>query len=223
MQRWKTDPVLRDCPREEQGHQKKKLMNYEDVYRKEFLDCDPLRDWESIDRCRYLWDWCLKQLGMNYRKLGYSEWQTWRVLDCGTKDGQFPQWLREIGCEHAMGTEISGSYVDYAKGKGRPVVWGDMCNMDVSWSDNFDFVFAHHVLGLTPDYQKALDEMYRVTNKYMVALNQVPGNKKKHYSYIDSPEIFNKFIEDNPCTVIWNDYLETGYGNEFVIFIKKEK
>ena len=220
MQRWKTDPVLRNCPREEVGHQKKKLMDYDGVYIEEFLNCDPIRDWESIKRCKKLWNWCMARIGEGH------PWElpkTWKILDCGTKDGQFPQWLRENGHEQAMGTEISGPYVDYAKSKGRPVVYGDMCNMDVSWSDNFDFVFAHHVLGLTPDYKKALEEMYRVTNKYMVALNQVPGNPQKHYSYVGSPDIFHQFVEDNPCEVIHNDYLDTGFNNEWVIFLKKEK
>ena len=221
LQNWKTDPSLRNCPRSEFGDQQKKRMDYENVYIEEFLNQDPMRDWESIDRCKWLWTWCLNQLGMDYKKCVHPEWQTWRVLDIGSKDGQFPEWLREIGCDQAMGTEISSPYVDYAKGKGRPVVYGDVCNMDVSWTSNFDFVFAHHVLGLTPDYLKALEEMYRVTNRYMVALNDVPGNKQKHYSYIDSPAIFNKFIEDNPCEVIYNDYLDTGYGNEWVIFLKK--
>jgi len=221
MQRWKLDPTLRNCPRIEVGDQKKKRMDYENVYVEEFLNQDPLRDWESISRCKWLWDWALLKLGYDYRRLGYSDWQTWKVLDCGTKDGQFPEWLREIGCDQAMGIEISPSYVDYAKGKGRPVEYGDACNMDDSWTSNFDFVFAHHLHGLTPDYLKALEEMYRVTNTYMIALNQVPGNKQKHYSYIETPKIFQKFIEDNPCEVIYNDYVETGFENEWVLFIKK--
>jgi len=221
MQRWKTDPTLRNCPRLKIGDQTKKRLDYEKVYIEEFLNQDPLRDWESIDRCKWLWDWALKELGTDYKHLSYSEWQTWRVLDIGSKDGQFPEWLREIGCDQAMGTEISAPYVDYAQNLGRPVVYGDVCNMDVSWTGNFDFVFAHHVLGLTPDYLKALEEMYRVTSQYMIALNDVPGNKQKHYSYIDSPAIFHKFVEDNPCEVLWNGYLETGYGNEWVIFLRK--
>ena len=55
----------------------------------------------------------------------------------------------------------------------------------------------------------------------MIALNQVPGNKQKHYSYIGTPNIFHKFIEDNPCEVIYNDYVDTGFENEWVMFIKK--
>lgn len=218
MQKWKTDATLHSCPTKKVGDEMRKELDYEKTYTHEFLNQDPLRDWESINRCQHLWMWCMTSL--------YIRWPhelpiTWKILDCGTKDGQFPQWLREIDHDQAMGIEISGPYVDYAQSKGRPVVYGDVCNMDVSWNDNFDFVFAHHVLGLTPDYLKALEEMYRVTNKYMVALNQVPGNKKKHYSYIDSPDIFYKFVEDNECEVIHNDFLETGYGDEWVIFIKK--
>ena len=217
IQRWKTDPVLRDCPREQNGHQKKKLMNYDKVYKEEFLECDPLRDWESIDRCIWLWNWCRSII----KKFDPYNPFTWRILDIGSKDGQFPQWLRDNGYEQAMGIEISKNYVAYARNKGRPIEYGDVCNMDDSWNDNFDFVFAHHVLGLTPDYLKALQEMYRVTNKYMVALNQVPGNPQKHYSYIGSPDIFHQFVEDNPCEVIHNDYLDTGFKNEWVIFVRK--
>jgi len=188
-------------------------MDYENVYVEEFLNQDPLRDWESIDRCKWLWDWALRTLSENE--------EPWKILDCGTKDGQFPAWLREEGFDQAMGIEISEPYVDYAKSKGRPVAYGDACNMDDSWTGNFDFVFAHHLHGLTPDYLKALEEMYRVTNNYMIALNQVPGNKQKHYSYIETPKIFHKFIEDNLCEVIYNDYVDTGFENEFVMFIKK--
>jgi SAM-dependent methyltransferase len=218
MQRWKTDPTLHSCPTEKVGDQTKKKIDYGKTYIEEFLNKDPLRDWESINRCQHLWMWCMTNL---YDRWPYELPKTWKILDCGTKDGQFPAWLRETEYEQSMGIEISGVYVDYAKELGRPVAYGDVCNMDVSWTNNFDFVFSHHLHGLTPDYLKALEEMYRVTNKYMVALNDVPGNKRKHYSYIDSPDIFHKFVEDNPCEVIHNDYLETGFGKEWVIFIKK--
>jgi hypothetical protein len=37
MQRWKTDPTLRNCPRLKVGDQTKKQMDYENVYIEEFL------------------------------------------------------------------------------------------------------------------------------------------------------------------------------------------
>lgn len=51
------------------------------------------------------------------------------VLDTGTKDGQFPQWLEDIGYS-AMGIEIDDRYVEYAQSKERPVIEGDICNIE---------------------------------------------------------------------------------------------
>jgi hypothetical protein len=211
-QKWKTDPKLFDCPREDNGVQSKKQMDYDGDYVREFLDSDPLRDWESIDRCKWLWNWCMEQVP----HLPHIR----NVLDCGSKDGQFPKWIEEQGME-ALGVEVSEEYVKYAQERHRPVVQADVCGMPDEWEDKFDFVFSHHLHGLTPDYLKALEEMYRVTSYYMVALNQVPGNKRKHFSYIGSPDIFTEFVERNPCKVLYNDYLDTGYGNEWIIFIEK--
>ena len=220
-QRWKTDPTLHSCPTEQVGDQTKKQMDY-GLYTEEFLNSDPIRDWESIERCQWVFDWSLHSISAYEEQFHLIPiYQKMRILDCGTKDGQFPAWLREEEYEQSMGIEISGPYVDYAKGLGRPVAYGDVCNMDISWSDNFDYVFSHHLHGLTPDYLKALEEMYRVTSKYMITLNDVPGNKLKHYSYIDSEDIFLKFVEDNACEVIHNDFLDTGFGNEWVMLIKK--
>jgi ubiquinone/menaquinone biosynthesis C-methylase UbiE len=217
-QKWKTDPSLYNCPTKKVNNQIKKELDYKTTYVREFLDADPIRDWESIDRCKKLWDWTLKKLNMDYTKLSYSEWQTWKVLDCGTKDGQFPEWLNEIGCDQSIGIEISKPYVNYAKSKKRPVIWGNVC--DIDFEDNsFDVVFSHHLLGLTPDYYKALSEMYRVTRKYMVTLNDVPGNPRKHYSYISSPNIYYKFIEEFKPEVIFNDYWRK--DKEWVMLIKK--
>jgi len=141
------------------------------------------------------------------------------VLDCGTKDAQFPEWLRDNGYM-SIGIEVSEPYVKYAVSKGRPIQYADVCAMP--YADNeFDMVFSHHLHGLTPDYYLALEEMYRVSKKYMVALNQVPGNKKKHYSYISKPTIFLDFAKDHDCTVILNHFLKTGYSNEWVIFLEK--
>lgn len=215
MQKWKKDPKLYDCPMINDKHQKRKKLDYSNVYKKEFLESDPLRDWESIDRCKWLWNWALEKIDDKFD----DSWCT--VLDCGTKDGKFPEYLHTQNIA-AIGIEYSDSYVEYSQNLGRPVIKGDVCNLD--FDDNkFDFVFSHHLHGLTSDYWKALQEMFRVSKKYMIALNQVPGNPKKHYSYIDSSKIFHDFIEENKCKVLWNDYLDTGYPNEWVIFLEKNE
>ncbi len=217
QQKWKTDPTLHSAKTEQKGLQTKKLLDYDTVYVKEFLDSDPLRDWESIERAKWLWEWAMDMLvtvGSDHNI--NSEWA---VLDVGTKDAQFPEWLRDQGIM-GMGIEYSEPYVRYAINKGRPSMYGNACCME--FEDNtWDFTFAHHLHGLLPDYMQGLQEMFRVSKRYMLALNQVPGNPRKHFSYIDSPQIYHDFVESVECKVIHNDYLETGYGDEWVIFLEK--
>jgi SAM-dependent methyltransferase len=208
MTRWKNMKEITDCPRNIKEGQLIKQLNYE-TYTNLVLDQDPLRDWESFSRCKRLFEWAKTQ-----------DIEVVSVLDVGTKDGQFPTWLEEIGYK-AIGIEISKPYVEYAQSKKRHVEYGNVCNL--KYEDNyFDMVFSHHVLGLTSDIKKALSEMYRVSKRYIISLAEVPGNKKKHYSYIDSPQIFHDFVEHTKCTVLYNNYLpETGYKNEWVIFVEK--
>ena len=211
-QKWKSDPSLYDAPTEVKGVQLIKKLDYGTTYVDEFLNSDPLRDWESIDRCKWLWDWSLDQIDP------FPD--DWKVLDVGSKDGQFCDWLRDIGVL-GLGIEISEPYVKYAVSKGRPVVMGNACEM--TFADNqFDYVFSHHLHGLLPDYLKGLQEMFRVSKRYMIALNQVPGNARKHYSYIDSPQIYKVFAESVDCNIIYNDFLETGFNKEWVIFLEKK-
>lgn len=219
-QKWKTDEKLYGAPTEVNGSQVNKKLDYSTVYRKEFLDCDPLRDWESISRCIWLWSWAIDVLQQKSETI--IPVHDWYVLDCGTKDCQFPEYLVERSV-NALGVEYSKEYVDYASEKGRPIILGNVC--DLEFEDNtYDMVFSHHLHGLTPDYLKALQEMYRVSKKYMIALNQVPGNPRKHYSYIDSSGIFYEFMYsiEGEFEVLYNDYLDTGISNEWVIFLEKK-
>ena len=163
-QKWKSDPSLFDAPTEQDGLQIKKKLDYDTTYRHEFLDSDPIRDWESIERCKWLWEWSLEQID------GHPT--DWFVLDVGTKDAQFPEWLREQGIM-GMGLEFSIPYCEYAVDKGRPIEYGNACEMPYA-DGTFDYVFSHHLHGLLPDYLVGLKEMLRVTKKYMFALNQVP-------------------------------------------------
>lgn len=212
-QEWKTNEKLYNAPTRKEKFQLTKELDYEKVYVDKFLNCDPLKDWPSIDRCIWLWDWAIDKI--NAKKIIH-----WKVLDVGSKDGKFPEYLNERSID-AIGIDFSESYVDYAQDKGRRVFYGDACHMYFK-KDYFDFVFSHHLHGLVSNYLKALQEMFRVTNKYMIALNQVPGNPKKHYSYIDSPQIFHDFAESVECKVLYNDYLDTGYSNEWIIFLEKK-
>lgn len=211
-QKWKSDAALFNAPTEKDGQQIKKKLDYSTTYRKEFLDSDPLRDWESIDRCIWLWEWSLELIEKSPLN--------WAVLDVGTKDAQFPEFLREQGVM-GIGLEYSEPYVRYAINKGRPISYGNACDMEFD-DNSFDYVFSHHLLGLVEDNKKALEEMYRVSKKYIINLSQIPGNKKKHFSYMKDNKLFKEFLEENSCKILYNGYLDTGYSNEYVLFIEKE-
>jgi hypothetical protein len=92
-QKWKTDESLYAAPTEVNGEQINKKLDYETVYVKEFLDCDPLRDWESIDRCIWLWEWAINQIIDWDGESIVKTMMDWKVLDVGTKDGQFVDYL----------------------------------------------------------------------------------------------------------------------------------
>lgn len=207
MQKWKKDPKLHSCKREEG----KKKLDYYGTYVDEFLNADELRDWESFERCKKLWMFCDKHVG------GFKE--QCRVLDCGTKDGQFPEWLVQQGYD-ALGIDISKPYIEYALSKDRPVMDVDVCNMHF-YDNIFDIVFSHHLLGLTSDYRIAIREMFRVTspNGYFISLNDCPGNQKKHFHYISSSDDLKKEVSKCRGEVLYFDYFKN--KKEFLIIIRK--
>ena len=98
-QKWKTDPKLHSCGMIKKGNQYNKALNYKEVYIDEFLESDPIKDWESIDRCINLWKWALD-------KSEITDISKFQVLDCGTKDGQFPEYLKDK-VKLGIGIEIS--------------------------------------------------------------------------------------------------------------------
>jgi ubiquinone/menaquinone biosynthesis C-methylase UbiE len=225
MQKWKKDPTLYDCDRIDEGLQAKKKLDYYDVYVEEFLNSDPVRDWESIERCKMLWEWALRKIGDKEQMIDDFIWghaTEWKVLDCGTKDGQFPEFLSELVGE-AKGIEISSDYINFAQSKGRPVIYGDICSLPEEWTEVYDFVFSHHVLGLTNDYTRALEEMYRVVKPggYMLTCNDVPGNPRKHFAYIRDSRVFDHFSLQYEPNVVYSKYWSEDYIKEWVYLIQK--
>jgi hypothetical protein len=220
MTKWKNMTSITNCDTIKNDKQLNKKLDYEKVYKPNVLDADPIRDWESFERCKNLWNWSLKLIKMN----PYIE-EDFRVLDNGTKDGQFCDWLQKNGIP-SLGLEISEEYVKYATELNRPVELGNVC--DENWNyEGWNYVFSHHVLGLTPSYELSLENMWKATveNGYMITLNDVPGNPKKHYSYISDTRIFSDFIvkHRNEIKIIWNGYWNKELPSEYVFFVKKRK
>jgi len=221
MQKWKEDSKLHSCARQNKGSQQIKTIDYEQVYKREFLESDPVKDWESIDRCKELWLWAIEKIDANPTD--------WKVLDVGTKDAQFPEWLmKNYVVEQAIGCEIADDYLKYAEEKGRPIVYANACDMPKRMHKKFDIVFSHHLLGLVPDYLLGLNEMWKCVKHggYMLTLNDIPGNPLKHYSLIESPQIFMDFMgQDNVVQsypiLMFNDFWYDKFPKEWVFFIQK--
>lgn len=221
QQKWKSDKKLYDAPREDG----KKSLDYYSTYIKEFLDADPLRDWESIDRCKILWNFFVELAEVKLPKKCL-------VLDCGTKDGQFPQYLIGEGYE-ALGIEISKPYVKYAQDRGRPVEYGDVCNLEDIPDRTYNVAFAHHLLGLVPDYEKAYVEMMRVVKAggYVVTLDNIPGNPRKHFQIVESKEQLHEIIKDAKLqfdvdieTIFFDEFpLRQEHGDEFLVVMQKTR
>ena len=221
MQKWKEDPALHSCIRQDKGSQQIKTIDYERVYKREFLESDSVRDWESIDRCKELWNWAIEMIDANP--------SDWRVLDVGTKDAQFPEWLmKDYVVDNAIGCEIADDYLKYAEEKKRPIVYGNACDLPKRMFEKFDMVFSHHLLGLVPDYMLGLNEMWKTvkTGGFMLTLNDVPGNPRKHYSLIETPEIFTEFMAQDGViqafpVLAFNDFWNDSFPKEWVFFIQK--
>ena len=206
-QKWKSDPNLYDCKRDKSN---KKNINYYNIYIKEFLSTDPVRDWESIDRCIELWEWTKNFINID-KKMS--------VLDCGTKDGQFTAWLEKQGYD-SIGIEIDDQYVKYAQSKNRNVIKGDICNIKYK-AKTFNVTFAHHVMGLVPDYQKSIKEMIRVTkqNGIIIFCNQIPGNPRKHYCLVKSVDELSNMI--NECQKHKKIFFDYWRKDEHVSILKR--
>ena len=211
-QKWKSDPSLYGCDRKDG----KKVLDYKETYVGEFLNSDPLIDWPSFNRCKSLWMWAQRMA-----KLSYKDVKEMSVLDCGAKDGQFPEWLLTVA-KDAIGIEISDPYVKYCQERKRPVVYGDVCHLPDEWTERFDFVFSHHLLGLVEDPNKAVEEMFRVAKPggFILTLTDIPGNQRKHYSLIEDDSMFRDFPHE--CKIVFNGrWNEMEYEKEWVFYIRK--
>lgn len=163
----------------------------------------------------------------------------WRILDAGCKEGWTNEYLiKEWGCyrKNQVGLEFSKSQVEYAYSMGRDwVVQGDVCDLNRKWENNsFDLILCRHVLGLTSDAFSALLSMWNVlkVKGLLYVVTHIPGNKKKHFSYIPDKNVIDVWLQDpiiRSHEKLWygwnpkyNENQDKG-RKELVIFLRKEK
>jgi len=91
------------------------------------------------------------------------------VLDLGVGTGRFAKPLQENGFE-VIGTDISEDMVKNARKKGvKNLLLGDACSLPFR-DHSFDAALSVHVLHLISDWQKALEEICRVTKDELISV-----------------------------------------------------
>jgi len=203
--KWKNIPSISDAERDNYG---KKKLDYK-VYLEKVVKDEEIKDWDWIPRIIKLWEYVVNKYNIPISK----------ILDCGTRDGLFPEYLNHMGHD-AIGIDINEECVNHARKMGRPVEYGDVCNLKRYYDETFDVTFSHYLLGLVKDYGDAIKERLRVTKKggYYISLDCL-HNSKKHYQLVTSIDQFSKIINGigNGFKIIYLDSYD-----ETLRFVKEE-
>lgn len=162
----------------------------------------------------------------------------WKVLDAGCKEGWTNEYLiKEWGffAKNQVGLEVSRKQVSYANSIGRKwVVQGNVCDLNGWRKNHFDLILCRHVLGLTQDAYVALVSMWDIlkVRGLLYVITHIPGNRKKHFSYIPDKSVVDKWLEDpvfQPHTKMYYDWNPKRDENqdkrrkELVMFLRKDE
>ena len=171
--KWKQMPNIANAPRDKQGRKKISYNTYVDLVVKD----EEVKDWlDRFERQKETWKWVRDKYNLTP-----DMFEDFKLLDCGAGDGLFVDWLKKNGYD-AIGMDINEKYVEYAKGKGRPVEHGDICHLPCP-DNKFDVTFSHQVLGLVQDRKTAIRERLRVTKigGLLIALDHLQLDSQKHF------------------------------------------
>lgn len=100
-------------------------------------------------------------------KNGISDLNFCKALDAGCGGGRYSMALKELGCEHVTGLDVSHKSVSFARSMS-PFSEDEVCFqqgsvLSLPFEDcSFDFVFSNGVLHHTTNPGKGLSEIYRV-------------------------------------------------------------
>lgn len=205
--KWKNIPEIANAPRDKQGRKK---LGY-DTYLELVVKDEEVKDWmDRFDKQIELWKYFTKEVMPP--KIG-----SLKILDCGAGDGLFAHYLTTAGHD-VIGIDINEKYVEYAKSKGRPVVYGDTCHLEYP-DETFDITYSHQVLGLVKDRKTAIRERLRVTkiNGLLVALDGIKPNSPKHFQAVNKYQL-TLMIEGIPnINIVKFD----DYKNQFLIVLRR--
>jgi len=151
------------------------------------------------------------------------------ILDAGSRDGWAIELLASLGYPNAIGVELLEDYVQYAKGRGRNIVQGDLHNLEFG-DETFHLVHSRHALEHCLDPIKVLNELLRVTKKkgaLFCSFPLFPEPHAKHTLALPNMRIVHKLLKqvEYPWNPIFigksSDVGVIPEGNEVIIFLMK--
>ena len=129
------------------------------------------KDCAYSQRTRELLDW--------FERLREPEWDGWRCLDVGTRDGGALVEMTNRGAAKCIGLELVPESVERCVARGLHAETGSVEDMS-RWPDkHFDLVLCEHVLEHTLAPRAAVAEMCRVAKRFVVI--EVPRETVTHY------------------------------------------
>jgi len=169
-------------------------MDYKD-YLTYFYESLETRDYDVLLKSKTkLFDQCVKALcDKKYDKpLSFKEYS---VLDVGCKDGRFTENLVKSGkIKFGAGCEITQAWVDYGEKKGRLIELCDPCLLKYA-DKSFDIVFAYKIFGCVEDNRRVLEELCRVSRKYIIVLANEFGNNNFRYATTQMTYKYGEWVD----------------------------
>lgn len=123
------------------------------------------------------------------------------VLDLGTRDGWFVEYLTKKGFKDIQGVELNKEAVKWAQSQGRNVIAGDMHDLSMFPPNHYHTILSIHSLEHCYDVPKVVDGFHRLLVPGGVLYIEVPREQKAnrkmaHFTPFSSPEIIVEQLGD---------------------------
>ncbi len=170
--------------------------------------------WKDFDKIEYYKN-TVAILTERLAKNGLSVDGFHRVLDDGCGSGRYTLALKDLGCAHVTGVDISENSIAFATGMnpfGSDVAFRQASVLELPFPDkSFDLVFSNGVLHHTRDTRKGLDEIYRVLKTGGACWLYLYGGK--HSFFWDVVDCCRSLLKDVPQTYTTSLMKVLGYSS----------
>lgn len=195
MEKWKEKPELVNCENTFVNNQHIKNIEYSDFLTYFYGNIEP-RDYDNLLSSKLeIFKQAMKSI--YERKFDKKEnFKEYTLLDVCCKDGRFVEEAKTAELiKQGFNTEMTDAWVKYGKKKKRNIKLEDP--MALSYEDNeFDIVYAYKLFGYVKDNKKVLQELVRVSKKYIIILSdEFKGHRNLKYATTDRVSFYGEWID----------------------------